>query len=67
MTLDDITTLSGIFTITWRLPAVMWLWCGSGVALLLFPAERPFNRIYALISFVRERPYPVSSDRQAVF
>jgi len=63
MTLDGIAALSGIFIIMWRLPALMCF----GVVLLLFPAERPFNRNYALISFVRERPYPVSSDLQAVF
>ena len=63
MTMDCIAALSGISIIKWRLPALMCF----GVVLLLFPAERPFIRNYALISFVRERPYPVSSELQAVF
>jgi len=61
--MDDIAALSGISIIKWRLSALLFF----GVVLLLFPAERPFNRNYALISFVRERPYPVSSELQAVF
>jgi hypothetical protein len=60
--MHGIAALSGVFIIMWRLPAVM----SFGVVLLLFPAERPFNRNHALISFVRERPYPVSSDLKAV-
>jgi len=61
--MDVMAVLSGTFTIMWRLPALMWF----GVVLLLFPTERPFNRNYDLISFGQERPYPVSSDLQAVF
>jgi hypothetical protein len=60
---DGIAEISVIFIIMWRLPAVMCF----GMVLLLFPAERPFNRNFALISFVRERPYPVLSDLQTVF
>ena len=63
MTMGGIAALSGISIIKWRLPALMCF----GVLLMLFPAERPFNRNYALISFVRDRPYPVSSELQAVF
>jgi hypothetical protein len=44
----------------WSLPTTI---CYD-VVLLLYPAVRPFDRKYALISFVRAWPSPASADLQ---